>query len=406
MSRLQKIVVTCLVVILGLAELWYVATHGAHAHDYKTFKTWAVHLFHNGLGNAYTIWNDYMPVYQYVLFAFAKLAGSEVAIVKHIFYLKILTLFFDYATLYYIYKWMDKRVDYLLLLLVSMLNIGFGYNTLIWGQIDGIFSGLALMAIYYAWKNNLTLSLLCYILALNTKLQALMYLPVLGLLYIMMPNLSLRNIAKSVATGLVLQALILLPFALQPDGGLSLLWQQVIDSFNRYPTLGENNFWSFVRPVDTIHVPDAGVWFAGLTYKQIGLYLFMSTSLVALTPLLKPAYKKWIAKQEAALPAKEVLWGVCSLIALLFYFFNTEMHERYSHPALFFLTAYAFYTKDYIVYIAYSLVYFLVQEESMRGLNINHDSIFLFHPYFIAGLFGAIILYLYYRLYVVMQRLW
>ncbi|HLO69288.1 MAG TPA: hypothetical protein VK167_00355 [Flavipsychrobacter sp.] len=406
MSKLQKRIIAVLVMVLGLAELRYIAAHGAHAHDYKTFKTWAVHLYQHGLGNAYTIWNDYMPVYQYVLFAFAKLAGSEGAIVKHIFYLKIVTLVFDYATLYYIYKWMDKRVDYLVLLLISMLNIGFGYNTLIWGQIDGIFSGLALMAIYYAWKHNLTLSLLCYVLALNTKLQALMYLPVLGLLYIMMPNLNVRRVAKGIAVALLLQALILLPFALQPEGGLSLLWQQVVDSFNRYPTLGENNFWSFVVPVDTIHVPDAGVWLVGLTYKQIGLLLFMGSSLVALMPLLKAAYKKWMLKQANVQPAKDVLWVVCSLIALLFYYFNTEMHERYSHPALFFLTAYAFYTKDYIVYIAYSLVYFLVQEESMRGLHINHDSIFLFHPFFIAGFFGAIIIYLFYRLYSTMRVLW
>jgi Gpi18-like mannosyltransferase len=387
-----------LVSVLAIAELWYIATHGAHAFDYNCFKTWATHIYQHGLTNTYTIWNDYMPFYQYALFAFGKIAGSEAAIVKYVFYLKLFTLVFDYAALYYIYKWLDKRIDYFLILLVSMLNIGFGYNTIIWGQVDGILSCLVLMSVYYAWKNNLIISMLCYVLALNMKLQALMYLPVVGLLYLLSPNFKLKEIVKGIVMVLLVQALILLPFALNKEGGLSLLWAQVQSAFHRYPTLGENNFWSFVRPADSMQVSDAGIWFAGLTYKQIGLLLFVGSSFFAILPLLKALYKKWIKKEEVILD-KQVLWVVCSLVALLFYYFPTEMHERYSHPALFFLTAYAFYSKDYIVYALYSLAYFLVMEDSMRGLPVNHDTLFLFHPFFIAGLFGVVMLYLYWRLY-------
>ena len=53
------------------------------------------------------------------------------------------------------------------------------------------------------------------------------------------------------------------------------------------------------------------------------------------------------------------------LIPLVFYFFNTQMHERYAHPCVLFLGAYALVRGDFVPYIIASIANFWVMEWSV-----------------------------------------
>jgi len=386
-----------LIVIILFIDLVFIGKHiGSMAFDQECFTSWTKHIHRYGLSKAYAnteINDDYMPIFQYVMWGFGKLAGSDAAITSDVGYLKAVTLLFDFVGLWFVYKWLNKKIDYLFLLLLSILNVGFSYNTLIWGQIDGIYCCLSFISVYYAYHNKIILSMLCWVLAVNTKLQAIIILPVLSLLYVfwLLNEKKVWVFAKGILASVVLQCLILVPFIKGNTAGL--LWTEIVTSFNRYPWLGDNNFWTFVEPVNTWEVKDTGIFFWGLTYKVVGLLLFSVTLFIAIFPLLKNALEQ-LSSNKTKLISSERLWLICALSPLLFYFFNTEMHERYSHMAFLFLTAYAFYTNRYLPYLMFCTVYFLVLERGLHWLDLkNYDSL-IFQSWFKAGLYALLIVYL------------
>jgi hypothetical protein len=233
------------------------------------------------------------------------------------------------------------------------------------------------------------------------KLQAILFAPVLGLTYLYWMADSKNNfkqIALAAAGAIVLQLLILTPFMLT-ENGIQLLWEKVVfDSFHQKdPYIGNYNFWALA----SLHhwkTPDYTLYIAGITYKQAGVFLFYFFSFLAMSPLLVSIYKR-LRNRQATLPDRNVYWITCSLVGVLFYYFNTEMHERYSHPAWLFLTVYAFSKRDFFPYIMFSLAYFFVMENSLRFFQLNSYNTVIFNPVFISCLFAVVIIYLFYKLF-------
>jgi hypothetical protein len=111
-------------IIPGLKGVWV---------DLRFWHAWLLHINKEGLANTYASGTDYPPVYQYILWIFTLLAGNEEAILKYTGYLRVFTIAADFWALWIVYKWIDRRIDYLFVLLFTYLNIGYSYNTLIWG---------------------------------------------------------------------------------------------------------------------------------------------------------------------------------------------------------------------------------------------------------------------------------
>src|SRR4051812_44385671 len=137
-QRTQVFIIVMLFIAMS-AIGWGIPVKG---FDGDCWRNWTIHLYKYGLGLAYHSGTDYPPFYLYVLFIFGKIAGSEQAIISYLTCLKSVTLAFDFLGLWYVYKWIDRKIDFTLLLVISMLNIGYSYNSVIWGQVDGIFTAL------------------------------------------------------------------------------------------------------------------------------------------------------------------------------------------------------------------------------------------------------------------------
>ncbi len=400
LSKWQRWGVVC-VLYITLALL--APQIGGFDYDALCFKTWAAHIFNKGLQNAYTEWNNYMPVFQYVLYIYNKLQGSEEAILRNIYQLKILTLLFDFAGLWYIYRWIDKKTDFMVLVLCNMLNVAYAYNTIFWGQVDGMFTTMVFVSLYYAYQNKTIISLLLFVLALNVKLQAIVFFPVLGLLYLyhMVREGRFVQPAIGIAAAALLQAVLLWPF-LTISNGFGLFWKEVMAATELYSFVSMNayNLWYFVIPPDNVMTtPDTTIVFAGLPYMRVGLLLFCAGSFAAMFPLLKNVYSVFLKRDETTLIAKDRLWLVCALVALLFFYCNTQMHERYSHPAFIFITAYAFYSRSFAAYILFSIGYLLNLEAVNKWLKLENYSTFIFDGRVGAVLFGACIVLLFVKLY-------
>jgi len=364
-------------------------------YDIRTgWIAWSLYIHQNGLINAYGSGTQYMPVLQYFLWLYGMVMGTDKAIIEHIPYLRCITLAFDFTGIWYVYKWINKKLAFYALLSVCILNISYSYNTLIWGQVDGIFSAMLFIAIYYAWKGANLWSMVWIVLAFNFKLQTIVILPLWGLLFInnCLPGKLWHTVFLPLLVAILLQIALLIPFSLAP-GGIGKICYAFVHSFSIFPAISIKapNLWHWVAPGNLLYEPDNQVWIAGLTYKQAGLVLFFTTSFFALLPLMLIILKKMKRGVDSIHISRELVWTTAALLYLLFYFFNTEIHERYCHPAFIFITAFAFFTNSFFEYVLFSIMYFLTLEFSMQQLHLSNYGTLIFDMRFLS-IFNAIII--------------
>jgi Gpi18-like mannosyltransferase len=364
-----------------------------HKFDVQFWVNWSTYLGAHGVGNAYKLaHNNYNPLYQFVLYGYAKLAGSPQAITTYIHCLKAVTLLFDFggailAVRYF--GWGDGNQRFILSLLF-LLNVGYLYNTVVWEQVDAIASTLAFVAVVQALRQRPATSLVWLVLALNMKSQAIIFLPPMLVLWVPQWGLAPRRLVQAIGLGAAVQLLLLLPFI--RSGTLPLLMAVVRDAVDHYPiaTLNCYNLWVFI--FDDFLVSDAQVYM-GLTYKTWGLLSFCTASAVVLLPLGLAALHK--LRTRAAFGAADASLVLLSLglIPLAFCFFNTQMHERYWHPALLLLGAHAVLTRRYVLFGVCSLAYYLNVEALLHYLgDFSRYPTLLFRPKLIAALFGGVLL--------------
>ncbi len=361
--------------------------------DMDCWERWAVYIHRNGLGNAYGSGTNYPPLYQYVLWLFGWMAGGEEAIVRYSGYLRLVTLAAEYWGLWTVYLWTGKRQPYTTILLCSLLNVAYSYDTMIWGQVDGLLAALAAACLYQGWRGRWVWSAVLLVLALNMKLQAIVFVPLWGLL--MMGWLhradGWRKVLVIIPAMLATQALLLVPFATGKSGVMAV-WQAVTGAVDTYPSISmqAHNMWYLITRQAGPGNPDSVLTPIG-TYYHIGLVSFAIGLAIALFPVMRHTFQTLRRRDTPPLP-RETIWLCAALSVLVFFYFNTRMHERYSHPAFIFLTAYAFYTGRVGLYLLFSLAFFLNMERVVTWLMIpNYDTLF-FDERFIASLFGFCII--------------
>lgn len=370
--------------------------------DNHLWGVWATHIRLRGLQQAYVgSGSDYPPLYQYFLWLFGKLSGDPALIASRIYYLRIFTLVFEFTSLWLVCAMTARKSSYLDVCVLSVLNVAFFYNTVVWGQVDGLLAALVFSAIYCAWKRYPVLSLLFLVLSLNFKIQGIVFLPLWALVWAQglrgRPRWWLSVLIGVLMAG-VLQYAFIYPFTRTPES-IAGLKAAVFGSVGRYPFASMNayNMWYWLVPGNPREYPDTGT-VLGLSLKGWGLLLFFAGSLMALWPLMKEWWSLHRAKEQRALN-KEKIFVTGALVALLFFFFNTQMHERYAHPAFIFLLALALETGDFKPYLLFSLVYFLNLEGVLQWFNLKNHFPFPFAPNLVACGFLLLIGMLFYRLY-------
>ena len=373
-----------------------------HGGDMWCWGQWTKYIFTHGLGNSYKSGTNYLPLYQYGMFLFGKFQGSLESIDRNLFQLKVITLLFDFTSGYFLYKILRTRFDKEKSIFYSFFyffNIAYFYNTLIWCQVDGIMACFVFLAFYYAIKQKVLVSLIFFLLSINLKLQSIVFFPFVGLLLLpsMVNQFSFKKLLFWTGTLVTIQFLILFPFIMAGD--LERVWYIVINSVDTFPVVSMNayNFWYWVVRGDLMHIEDS-VRFLGITYKYWGLLMFFATSFLAMFPLLRSVISQLFCLKKRYLTMDQTLI-IATLIPILFFFFNTQMHERYTHPAILFLTIYAILSKKYFAYVMGSLAYFMNLEGVLHYLQLKNYQTALFHPAFIAFLFFVCITTLFFQLY-------
>jgi len=372
----------------------FLIPHFYYQDDMDLWQEWALALYSDGLKNIYEHEVNYQPLFLYCLYGYSLLQGSESAIVQNITYIKIIPLLFDIvpASLLIFINRPKQTSNYHLIL---FFNIAYLYNSMVWGQVDSIHTFLSLAAIFFAFRYPFW-SVALFILAFNTKIQSIIFLPILAVVLLLKIK-SVKKLLLLILWGLSIEAIILLPFLI--SGKIHQYLVVITGSIGYYPIVSMNafNFWYLISKYNPMAIHDDTLIRHLISYKKAGLLLFLFFSTITLIPLLIKTIRAIFIRKISA-KYYEIVFLTSGLVALIFFYFNTEMHERYSHPALLSLFFYGVYKRNFNLYILVSIAYFLNMEKVLQYYMLPYDS-FIFHNKVIASLFLAIILIGLYRLY-------
>ncbi|RZK29194.1 MAG: hypothetical protein EOO63_09575 [Hymenobacter sp.] len=392
--------------LLLFVMLVLLVPRGGHGGDINFWVRWATYIHEHGLGSAYQIAdNDYNPFYHYILWLFGSLMGRSEKIEHYGRALKAFTLVFDFAGAFWAASLVADRSRRFGLVLLLLFNIGYLYNTVVWVQVDSIYTFFSFGAVVLAVQRRSAASLMFYVLALSSKTQAIIFLPPLLLLWLPQWWLRPSRLAWSLAAGAGLLLLVLAPFTWwSAQNYLPRIIDINLHVTNAFPRVSPSayNLWYLLAPKDSAlqNVSDQLPVAFGLTYRAWGLLLFFSSSVVALTPLLVAAWRT-LRRLPGAGPAPDLALTLlsCGCIPLLFCFFNTQMHERYWHASILFLAAYGFLRRDYLPYILASVAYFLNLECVLRHLELMNYEVLVFQEQFVAAIFALAILLAVFKIY-------
>ena len=361
--------------------------------DVEYWTQWAAYSARHGLGNSYAQYDlNYTPLYLYVLHAYGRLlAGSAAAIVRHRHELRAFTLLFDFAGALAAVSVVEGHWRRFWLSLLLLLNGAYLYNTLIWEQVDAMYTCLSFGAVLLALRRHLVGSVLCYVLAIYCKLQAIIFLPLLLLLWLPLAWARPRQLGWSLLGGVGLQVLLLAPFIWLGDHNyLPRVFAVARGASNLLPFLSVNafNLWYLLFPGPSQTGSSDALLFLHVSYKHWGLLLFCAGSAVVLWPLLRLLlrHRRPLTDAHAVL-----VMLTCGLLPIVFCYFNTQMHERYWHAALLFLAAYGFLTRDYWPYGLLSVAYFFNLETLLGATGKFYYVYIPYWPQLVALLFTAVL---------------
>ena len=363
---------------------------------------WSIYIADHSLGSAYSGPTNYPPLFQYILWAFAKIQGSHEAIISNMYVMKAFILLFDFAGAWLVAGLAGKPERRGLYFLVLILNPVFLYNTLLWGQVDAVHSFFLLLGVVASVRGKILPAGVLFLLAINFKLQSVIYLPVIGLF--LLPELvkkkRLAETGMAILSLAILQFLIILPFFL--NGELHKLLGVVFGAVDYYPVLSANayNIWYWIVPGDAYAIEDT-LLVAGMPAKSWGLAMFFASSFFLLFPVFIILLKHWY--RSAPLPTSEKWMDIGlitgALVTMNMFFFATQMHERYSHIAMLFTCAYAFRHSKWVILVLFFTAYFLNMEAVYQYLAWENYRTFIYEPKVVAVVYFCYILLMYKDLY-------
>ncbi len=383
--------------LFGLLYLGFLFVLPDAGYDKYFWITWSQDILNGGLGNVYLnpeVNNNPLILYLLKVFSLFHQNAAEIGLTS-VNWLKALVLPFDFLTLMVVIHVLKRTGKPMMGFFVFFFNPAFWYNTVIWGQVDTIHTFFALAALVYAERGHWRWALVLMLVAVNFKLQAIIFFPLVAMLCLpFIREKGWKYLALHVLAILGIQLLILLPFAI--SGNLPETLNALVSrSVDKYPTLSRNayNLWYYLVS-DPFTFSDTRTVFH-VPLKYWGMAMFFTASAMVMLPLFlavnNGAFENLKRNERLG-----TIFQVAALVTIAFFMFNTQMHERYIHPAVLFSGLFMILTHRPIVYMLVSVGYLLNLEavmkylryfDSLVGVNFEHTQWFIFRPEFVATLF-------------------
>ena len=199
------------------------------------------------------------------------------------------------------------------------------YDSAVWGQTDSLYTLALLITFLGAAHNRWWICGLSLAAAFLLKAQTIALVPLIGILA--MAND--RRFMQFLLGGSLMMCAILLPFAV--ENRLMNIVDVYHSSIGTFPNLskGAANLWLSLYG-SKADMADTGFFFRVISYRGIGFLLFGIATVFCLVVLPRSLWKSVAWSRSRAMS----LFLAGSVESYAFFFFNTEMHERYLFPFL------------------------------------------------------------------------
>lgn len=227
---------------------------------------------------------------------------------------------------------------------IYLLNPVSLYDSAYWGQMDSIYSALLLGSLMLVGRGRWVGAGALAAASLTAKFQSIAVLPLVALEAVRLGGRA--GVQRLLSGGLIASALVAAPFAYH--GVLATAFERAyVNVVGQYESKSKNayNIWYLLgAPEDSDATPplelvalaangaaqvEAGdSWLLALTWRRISIIAFALAVATALSIY-------------TLRPGGVSRYGSAALLALCFFLFPTEMHERYAYPAIALLSVWA-----------------------------------------------------------------
>lgn len=198
------------------------------------------------------------------------------------------------------------------------------FDSAYWGQTDSIFAFFTVLALGLFIKKWFFFAGVLIALALLTKVQTVM----LGPLFLALSLLGGWKVFFRVFAGAAMVAIAVL-LSFWWGGTLTAVFRAVAGSIGYFTATssGAYNFWWMMLGNLAESTPDTTIMFGFLSYRQLGYALFALANFYVFLLFAR----KWHPFAETT-GAVLSLFAAAAFLSYSFFFFSTEMHERYLFP--------------------------------------------------------------------------
>ncbi len=371
-----------------------------HYHaDLRLFMQWGLHNYHKGLSQIYVnSGTDYMPITHYILYLFMAVQADLARLEPHTLPLfKLIFTAVEFVFAVSLLHFLKIKKDWLFYFIFIVLNPAFFYNSYVWGQVDSLYTFMVVISLFLAYKRRIPASYAMMTFAILCKYQAIFYIPILGL--ITLPHFISKPMQILWSLLMIMTVILVFTFPLEDPTAILDVMKNSVDMYP-FPTMNAFNIWFLLEDkkalleIGTLKDTNA---FWGLTYKTYGYIFFFTASFFALLPMLNRTLIN--IKNKTYEISYELIALSGALVALSFFYFLTQMHERYCHAAIFFIIIYCFSKRKYWIYGLFSYAYFANMERILNFFHFENLGTVPFQPITISLAFGVSLILLYKDLY-------
>ncbi len=333
MRFLRRERILFILLLIGVIMRFVDLTHAGYLGDMILYNApWAQAIQKFGLFRVYATApeTNYPPIYLFILGITSSIAvplqGNDITL-AFIVVTKLFSVVAELAIVAVVYHWLPRgtRLKWIMPLTLALYP-GLIATTAFWGQTDSILTLLLILSIIALNRNQTRMSWVWFSLALLMKFQAIVLLPMLGILSLR--RFGIRSTIYGILTAGAIFGVVLAPFVI--SSGLTDALRPYTGATDRYPVVTVNafNLWYLVipplwnlLPTHPSAIPfDTNVLIGTLSIRQISLILFASYVLLVVIMI-------W---QQSSI-RREFSWAAALYIG--FFMLPTQMHERYLYPA-------------------------------------------------------------------------
>lgn len=300
----QQAIIACLIILGLLSLVARISLIKFNNGDYIAFSSWYDFLKNHGLHGFKYAFSDYNPPITYFLYVLTLLPIKKMVAIKGLMLLFDIVL----ALCVYLIVKLFRPTGYTAYVaaLATMFLPTVLITGVMWGQFDQLYTAFILLSLYYGLRNNSKWAWLCFGVAMSIKLQAIFFLPVLGVM--IFKRIRWIDCFWAILSFAVLTFPPLL--AGRAFSSLYTIYSSEARIFKGYLTINTPNFYQ---------------WFSNNLYPYLyhaGIVLAVALSVfLLLASLIKKRFS-----------AKDLLL-LTTLVLYLVPFFLPAMHERYFFPA-------------------------------------------------------------------------